>query len=133
MNTAFTLDFHDSHYDPETGRWLSKDPIKFAANNTNLYGYVMSDPVNFIDPTGLINWTQVGVGTVQFVIGGGVTVGGVALGGLITGGSGFLGTTVGVGIGVGSIFYGYDLYSNGLNKIIDGFKDEKKSCPLNGN
>ncbi len=40
------------HYDPETGRWLSKDPILFAGGDTNLYGYVLNDPVNFIDPTG---------------------------------------------------------------------------------
>lgn len=25
-------------YDPEIGRWLSKDPIRFAAGDTNLYG-----------------------------------------------------------------------------------------------
>ena len=40
-------------YDPEVGRWLSKDPILFAAGDSNLYGYVASDPVNAIDPTGL--------------------------------------------------------------------------------
>ncbi|WP_374033379.1 RHS repeat-associated core domain-containing protein [Bdellovibrio bacteriovorus] len=41
-------------YDPETGRWTSKDPILFNGGDTNLYGYVFSDPVNFIDPTGLV-------------------------------------------------------------------------------
>ncbi len=40
-------------YDPETGRWTSKDPIGFNAGDTNLYGYVLNDPVNLIDPTGL--------------------------------------------------------------------------------
>lgn len=39
-------------YDPSVGRWLSKDPILFDGGDTNLYGYVMQDPVNFIDPTG---------------------------------------------------------------------------------
>lgn len=39
-------------YDAETGRWLSKDPILFAGSDTNLYGYVMNDPVNFVDPVG---------------------------------------------------------------------------------
>jgi RHS repeat-associated protein len=39
-------------YDPETGRWTSKDPILFNGGDTNLYGYVMADPVNFIDPDG---------------------------------------------------------------------------------
>lgn len=40
-------------YDPETGRWLSKDPILFDGGDTNLYGYVLNDPVNLIDPEGL--------------------------------------------------------------------------------
>lgn len=40
------------HYDPQTGRWLSKDPIRFESGDTNLYGYVINDPVNFIDPEG---------------------------------------------------------------------------------
>lgn len=45
----------DRDYDPETGRWLSKDPILFGGGDTNLYGYVMADPVNFIDPLGLFD------------------------------------------------------------------------------
>ncbi|UXR63257.1 hypothetical protein EZJ49_09215 [Bdellovibrio bacteriovorus] len=40
-------------YDPETGRWTSKDPILFSGGDTNLYGYVNSDPINGIDPSGL--------------------------------------------------------------------------------
>ncbi|RYF63590.1 MAG: hypothetical protein EOO39_28250, partial [Cytophagaceae bacterium] len=40
-------------YDPSTGRWLSKDPILFVGGDTNLYGYVANDTVNFIDPSGL--------------------------------------------------------------------------------
>ncbi len=39
-------------YDAETGRWTAKDPILFAGGDTNLYGYVVDDPVNLIDPTG---------------------------------------------------------------------------------
>src|SRR5690606_7717943 len=40
-------------YDGETGRWTSKDPIRFAGGDPNLYGYVLQDPVNWIDPRGL--------------------------------------------------------------------------------
>jgi len=39
--------------DPETGRWTAKDPIGFAGGDSNLYGYVLGDPVNWVDPTGL--------------------------------------------------------------------------------
>lgn len=40
-------------YDPATGRWTAKDPIFFAGGDTDLYGYVMNDPVNGVDPEGL--------------------------------------------------------------------------------
>ena len=56
-------------YDPETGRWTAKDPIRFDGDGpnlygytdsvgkglvqTNFYGYTANDPVNFIDPEGL--------------------------------------------------------------------------------
>ncbi len=38
-------------YDPLTGRWLSTDPIA-EAGGLNLYGYVLGDPVNLVDPNG---------------------------------------------------------------------------------
>lgn len=40
------------HYDPEVGRWTTKDPIGFKGGDTNLYGYVIADPINKIDPKG---------------------------------------------------------------------------------
>jgi RHS repeat-associated protein len=40
-------------YDPETGRWTAKDPLRFKARDMNLYGYVFNDPVNGVDPSGL--------------------------------------------------------------------------------
>ncbi len=40
-------------YDPETGRWTTKDPIRFRGGDVNLYGYVLGDPVNRVDPWGL--------------------------------------------------------------------------------
>jgi len=40
-------------YDPQIGRWVSKDPIRFGGRQANLYAYVANDPVNSIDPSGL--------------------------------------------------------------------------------
>jgi uncharacterized protein RhaS with RHS repeats len=40
-------------YDPQTGRWTSKDPIRFAGGDANLYGYVLGDPMNYVDLYGL--------------------------------------------------------------------------------
>ncbi len=31
---------------------MSKDPILFEGGDTNLYGYVLQDPVNLVDPDG---------------------------------------------------------------------------------
>lgn len=39
-------------YDSASGRWTTKDPIWFEGADSNLYGYVLSDPINLIDPTG---------------------------------------------------------------------------------
>ena len=49
-------------YDPEVGRWLSPDPIKFEALDPNLYRYVRNSPGMRVDPSGLYDgyWTEVG-------------------------------------------------------------------------
>ena len=39
-------------YDPDTARWLSRDPIG-EAGGMNIYGYVGDNPVNWIDLLGL--------------------------------------------------------------------------------
>ncbi|MCM2357750.1 MAG: DUF6531 domain-containing protein [Geobacteraceae bacterium] len=40
------------YYDPMDGRFISKDPSGFT-DSTNLYVYVLNNPINAIDPTGL--------------------------------------------------------------------------------
>ena len=62
---AFAGGLYDQHtkltrfgardYDAFTGRWTSKDPIGFAGGDVNLYGYVLNDPVNWVDINGLEN------------------------------------------------------------------------------
>ena len=39
-------------YSPQTGRWISRDPI-FEAGGVNLYAYVGGNPLRWIDPLGL--------------------------------------------------------------------------------
>ncbi len=87
------------HYDPNTGRFLTKDPIGFASGDTNMYRYVMNDPINRTDPTGL--WAVVVGGGFSDVLGGGAEgsagiyigsspTGGLDAGGFFSGGSGCL-------------------------------------------
>jgi len=42
------------YYDPASGRFLQKDPIGFAGDGDNFYTYVLNNPVNLSDPSGLV-------------------------------------------------------------------------------
>lgn len=46
--------FGAREYDPSVGRWTARDPIGFRGGDTNLYGYVLNDPMNFKDTDGLL-------------------------------------------------------------------------------
>lgn len=51
-NTKLTR-FGARDYDAETGSWTTKDAALFSGGTSNLYQYAFSDPINFIDLTGL--------------------------------------------------------------------------------
>ncbi len=40
------------YYDSSTGRWISQDPIGFAAGDSNLYRYVTNKPIELTDSSG---------------------------------------------------------------------------------
>jgi RHS repeat-associated protein len=87
-------------YDPQIGRWTTKDPIRFGGGDTNLYGYVVNDPINRLDPTGL--------GGRSVVVQTGCIVAGCAL-------ASPLGVTTPVGCAIGGVA-GF-----GINSAIDLF------------
>ena len=56
-------------YDAQVGRWVSEDPIGFAARDANVYRYVGNDPANATDPSGLDRylyrrWSCLGAGAI---------------------------------------------------------------------
>lgn len=70
------------YYDPETGRYITKDPISYLSEDFNLYRYCLNDPVNRTDALGL-GTIAIGAGVGTAVAPGIGTLVGVAVGGLI--------------------------------------------------
>jgi RHS repeat-associated protein len=62
------------HNDPAAGRWLSQDPIGFAAGDANLYRYVGNGSPNATDPTGEWSWGGALGGIVGGALAGGAAV-----------------------------------------------------------
>lgn len=42
------------YYEPGLQRFISEDPIGFASGDVNFYAYVRNDPIQFVDPSGLL-------------------------------------------------------------------------------
>ncbi|MEQ1727380.1 MAG: RHS repeat-associated core domain-containing protein [Vicinamibacterales bacterium] len=60
------------YLEPETGRFISEDPLRWRGGDPSAYGYASNSPTNLTDPTGLIpihgnwcgpSWTGGRVGT----------------------------------------------------------------------
>lgn len=47
------LRYRARYYDPQTGRFLSEDPIGITAGDTNRYNYVKNNPLKYVDSLGL--------------------------------------------------------------------------------
>jgi RHS repeat-associated protein len=54
------------YYDPQLGRFISEDPVRFGGGSVNFYAYAHDDPVDNYDPTGMktdvVVWAPVGWG-----------------------------------------------------------------------
>jgi RHS repeat-associated protein len=60
FDTATSLNYHRNRwYDPAIGKWITEDPISFAAGDTNLFRYVSNSPTNLTDPSGLASWFNI--------------------------------------------------------------------------
>jgi len=52
MSVTYTSNFMIRHYNPDTGRFLSEDPIGFGSGDENFYRYVGNKPNLYTDPNG---------------------------------------------------------------------------------
>ncbi|SIT35471.1 YD repeat protein (fragment) [Paraburkholderia ribeironis] len=50
--------YRNRYYSPQTGRFISEDPIGWESGQTNAYAYVGGNPVSKTDPFGLGPWDQ---------------------------------------------------------------------------
>ncbi|MCP4361915.1 MAG: RHS repeat-associated core domain-containing protein [Chloroflexi bacterium] len=53
-------------YSPALGRFLSTDPMGYAAGDANLYRYTFNNPTNFTDPSGQIFDTVLDIGFIIY-------------------------------------------------------------------
>jgi RHS repeat-associated protein len=99
--------FGAREYDPQTGRWTTRDPLGFAGGDTNLYGYVLQNPVSMTDPTGLYT----GVDDAAFIVGGALigvaaqALVNVATTGSLGDGSDYVSAAVGGAVGGEALLY----------------------------
>ena len=52
------------YYSPELQRFVSEDPIRFRSGDVNFFIYVGNNPVNKIDPLGLLGWDTI----IKFIV-----------------------------------------------------------------
>ena len=104
------------YYDPEVGRFISRDSIEYAnpetINGLNLYAYCLNNPVMCVDPTGTLAWWQ----NLLIALAGIVIIAGLAVATVVTGGAAaglagaiaagalkgaLIGGVIGIGVGAG--------------------------------
>ena len=56
--TTALMHYRHRWYTPWLGRFVNRDPIGYEAGDTNLYSYVYSDPLGYVDPWGLSGTTS---------------------------------------------------------------------------
>jgi RHS repeat-associated protein len=108
------------YYDPNTGRFVSEDPLEFAGGDVSFYRYVWDQPLGYRDPSG--RWgvgfvTSVGAGFGLSPAMGAGSVSGQT--GVFWGGPG--GTTIGNTISYGGFIP--DPHSNGILSAVNGNTD----------
>ncbi|MEW2390121.1 RHS repeat-associated core domain-containing protein [Streptomyces venezuelae] len=119
--------FAARYYDPNIGRFTQRDP---SGQEKNPYLYAEGDPVNRIDPTGLLSWSDVGssIGGAVAGLAAGAAVGAACVG---TAGAGCVAAGVvtgalwgGAGAGLGAKLGGgddEDAKTAVLGSVIGGF------------
>jgi RHS repeat-associated protein len=125
MDEGNGLDFmRNRYYSPELGRFTAVDPIGIYGE-INLYNYTHNSPALAIDPTGLIYWEDVSLGTFNTLSGSF----GVAAAAAVLSGPAVLATGTAIAAGAG-ILLGIYQASVGVTQMIAGAMN--MTSPLSG-
>jgi RHS repeat-associated protein len=116
------------YYDPKIGRFMTRD--SYAGDTTqplslNRYSYTRNNPVNLVDPSGMVDAYQVGLGIMQ-VAGGSAEIGiGISVGLATTA------QTIGASAVVTTSFVTHGLWnlSAGSAQIMAGINDKEINPP----
>ncbi|MGI8819546.1 MAG: RHS repeat domain-containing protein [Chthoniobacterales bacterium] len=102
-------EFRARAYNPRLGRFMSEDPMGFAAGDANLFRYCAGDPVNFVDPSGLFEFGEFARGAANVALGS-IEIGAIAFGEAPTFGM----ITLGLPLAVGQ-------FSIGVAQVVESF------------
>ena len=116
QETGLHYNYH-RYYDPRTGRYITPDPIG-QVGGINLYPYAENNPINLIDPLGLINPKRIAFGAVE------ATGGLIGIGLAATAEIGSAGTATIVAIGLAG--FAVPAFAHGVSEVIAGFLETKK-------
>jgi RHS repeat-associated protein len=118
------------YYDPKAGRFITRDPISFAGGDGNLYGYVENNPINFVDPFGLINLGKTATGFLSMTDGVTMVGYGVAatVGTAILTKNPYLTAAVGANMALGVVVGLWDI-NHGAHTFWEGLWEQGEKAP----
>ena len=106
-------DYRHRIYSPSLGRFLQTDPLRFDAEDVNLYRYVGNGVVLRLDPDGNVEWAPFLRGATAAAFGTMAFVGGAAL----------AATGAGTGLGIAGMLLGGPTAAGGLAMMIEAWND----------
>jgi len=127
------------YYDPSLGRFTQRDPIGLSGG-VNPYAYVDNNPINAVDPSGLVDWLNLGKSTIGLIGNAAGIVTGTVLvvgGGTVAAATGWTG--VGAVGGVAAVVLGVANITNSIpglmnsgRNLVNALEDDPKQLPTSG-
>ena len=79
--TTSSYDFEARQMAPSFHRFTTMDPLAEKYYGISPYAYCAGNPVNLVDPEGMVNWPAILKGSLAILVGVGSLIGGVAISG----------------------------------------------------